>query len=222
MNNPDVLSVEEQEARLEKGRLLFAQNCDFLKGVVALEGLPSADRVEVAFAGRSNVGKSSLINALTRRKSLARTSNTPGRTQELNFFTLGDPQALGLYLVDLPGYGYAKVSRSLVEQWTALLKAYLRGRATLRRVLIMIDARHGIKQSDLDIMAMLDEAAVSYQIILTKADKLKLSEKKQIVTRVKEDIRKRVAAHPDVILTSAVKGDGIDEVRAIVAELAGQ
>ena len=153
--------------RWSAGRLLFAGPCDFLKGVVAIDGLPPADRLEVCFAGRSNVGKSSLINALTGRKALARASNTPGRTQEINFFALGDAH----YLVDLPGYGFAEAPKPVVERWQALLRAYLAGRPTLRRAFLLVDARHGIKAVDGEIMALLDRAAVTFQVVLTKADK---------------------------------------------------
>ncbi len=207
--------IRLERARIERGRMLFAGRAEFLLGVVALEHLPPADRVEVSFAGRSNVGKSSLLNALTNQKGLARTSNTPGRTQEVNFFTLGD----SLYLSDLPGYGYAKVSRSLVRDWTRLLKSYLQGRPNLRRAFVLVDSRHGIKDSDRDIMKMMDDCAVSYQIILTKVDKLKKSEQEKMVERTKAEIAKNVAAHPDIIVTSAVKNDGIAELRATIADL---
>lgn len=201
---------------LERGRWIFEQECTFLKGVVKLDGLPDGDRPEIAFAGRSNVGKSSLVNALTRRNTLARTSNTPGRTRELNFFSLTD----GLYLVDLPGYGYARVERTLSEGWVRLLKSYLRGRATLRRVCILVDARHGLKESDLDMMGMLDETAVSYQVILTKADKVKVKDLEATRKRVEKALKKRPAAHPYVFATSSEKGTQIAELRAELASLA--
>ena len=153
----------------EQGRLLFAQTTDFLKGVVAMDGMPPADRMEVCFAGRSNVGKSSLINALTGRKSLARTSNTPGRTQEINFFTLNESH----YLVDVPGYGFANAPLPVVKKWQTLLKAYLSGRASLRRVFLLIDSRHGVKSVDEEIMELLGRSAVTFQVVLTKADKPK-------------------------------------------------
>ncbi len=215
----DEKAAEQEQARLERGRLLFAKQCHFMLGVVALEHLPPADRVEVSFAGRSNVGKSSLLNALVGQNGLARTSNTPGRTQELNFFSLETEGAAGLYLSDLPGYGYAKVSRSLVKEWTRLLKSYLRGRPNLRRAFVLVDSRHGIKDSDREIMAMMDECAVSYQIILTKVDKLKKSAQEKIIEKTKAEIRKNVAAHPEIIATSAAKGDGIAELRATIADL---
>lgn len=204
-----------EEDALEAGRLLFAQPCDFLRGVVALDGLPDDDRVEVAFAGRSNVGKSSLLNALTGRKALARTSNTPGRTQEINFFTLAGE----FYLVDMPGYGYAKVSRSRVEAWTRLIRDYLRGRASLRRLFLLIDARHGVKPSDEEIMALMDEAAVSFQVVLTKCDKPKGAELDKVIARTAETLARHPAAHPLVHATSSTKLTGIDKLRAEIALL---
>lgn len=205
---------------IERGRLLFSGACDFLKGSVSLETLPPADSVEIAFAGRSNVGKSSLLNALTGRKALARTSNTPGRTQQLNYFYLGNRDGLGLYLVDLPGYGFAKVPREQVEAWTELVKDYLSGRPNLRRVLLLVDARHGLKENDRDIMKMLDVAAVSYQIVLTKLDKLKENDREKILKKVSEDAKKFVACHPEVLTTSSEKKWGLEELRAEVAKLA--
>lgn len=204
------------DAALEAARKLFAGPCDFVKGVVAMDGLPPADRPEVCFAGRSNVGKSSLINALTGRKALARASNTPGRTQELNFFDLGGR----LWLVDLPGYGYAQAPKDKVAAWQALLRQYLAGRPTLRRAFVLVDSRHGLKPPDLEIMAMLDAAAVAYQIVLTKTDKPKAGEVARTADTVAEALRRRPAAHPTLRLTSAEKGDGLPELRAEIAALA--
>jgi GTP-binding protein len=200
---------------IEAARKLFAGPVGFAKGVVALDGLPPADRPEVCFAGRSNVGKSSLINALTGRKDLARASNTPGRTQEINFFDLGGRA----WLVDLPGYGYAEAPKALVERWQALIKAYLSGRPTLRRAFVLIDGRHGVKAVDGEIMALLDTAAVSYQAVLTKADKPKAAELAITVAGVAAALVKRPAAHPEVAVTSSEKGDGIAELRAAIAAL---
>ncbi|WP_338549822.1 ribosome biogenesis GTP-binding protein YihA/YsxC [Roseovarius phycicola] len=199
----------------EIGRKLFAGPVDFVKGVVAMSGLPPADRAEVCFAGRSNVGKSSLINALTGRKSLARASNTPGRTQEINFFDLGGQS----YLVDLPGYGYANAPLDKVQKWQALLKQYLSGRATLRRAFVLIDSRHGIKAVDEEIMALLDSAAVTFQCVLTKADKLKSKELDKVLAQVREKLSKHPAAFPELIVTSSEKGDGIATLRAVIAGL---
>jgi GTP-binding protein len=189
--------------------------------VASLEQLPDPDKPEIAFAGRSNVGKSTLLNALTGRRDLARTSNTPGRTQMLNFFRLEDRSAGGLFLVDLPGYGFAKVPKELVKRWIRLLKAYLRGRASLRRAIVLIDARHGIKPVDEEILSMMDEAAVSYQVVLTKCDKLKKGELEKRLSEVEAGLKKHVAAHPRILATSAAKGTGIAELRAELAALAG-
>jgi len=210
------MSEEEfTDKELEEARLLFAGPCDFVLGVAGLEQLPAADRSEVAFAGRSNVGKSSLINALTGRNTLARTSNTPGRTSELNFFNLGD----AMYLVDMPGYGYAKVSKTTREKWNRLIKKYLRGRPNLRMVFILIDGRHGLKDSDEELMSMLDEAAVSYRLILTKCDKSKKAEVEAIEDKLRTSLKKHVAAHPYFHRTSALKGKGIAEFRSIITAL---
>ncbi|MEO0620019.1 MAG: ribosome biogenesis GTP-binding protein YihA/YsxC [Pseudomonadota bacterium] len=213
-------SAEEfTKAQLERGRLLFAQECTFLKGVVSVATLPPPDRMEVAFAGRSNVGKSSLLNALTNRNNLARTSNTPGRTQEINFFGIGD----ALYLVDMPGYGYARTSRSKVETWTQLIKDYLRGRVSLRRVFLLIDARHGLKPNDVEIMQLLDTSAVSYQIVLTKADKLRgkagNTGANALLQRTRAALKKHPAAYPEPLLTSSEKKTGIPELRATIKAL---
>ena len=199
----------------EKGRLLFAQQTDFLKGVVAIDGLPTDDRIEICFAGRSNVGKSTLINALTGRKALARTSNTPGRTQEINFFTAADSH----YLVDLPGYGYANAPLPVVEKWQRLLKKYLSGRRSLRRAFVLIDARHGVKSVDEEILSLLDSAAVTFQCVLTKADKIKNNEQEALLQQVRGALSKHPAAYPELILTSSEKGMGIETLRATIAGL---
>ncbi|MCC3861412.1 ribosome biogenesis GTP-binding protein YihA/YsxC [Pseudemcibacter aquimaris] len=213
-------SEEEQAAFLEKGRLLFRENCEFLLGAASLTQLPEPNATEVAFAGRSNVGKSSILNALTGRSNLARTSNTPGRTQQLNFFFLGNRSKLGLYVVDLPGYGYAKVSKKLVKDWVKLMRSYLRGRPNLRRVFVLVDSRHGLKDSDKELMSMLDETAVSYQVVLTKCDKVKPSEQEKLIKKTEKAIAKNVAAHPEVLITSSVKGYGLEELRGVIADLA--
>src|SRR6476661_5896167 len=213
MTSPDFTAAD-----LRRGEALFKGPCTFVKGVVAIDGLPQDGRHEVAFAGRSNVGKSSLINALTGQKSLARVSVTPGRTRELNFFTLGKDDAF--YLVDMPGYGYARASKSEVKGWTRLIRDYLRGRRELKRVFLLIDARHGIKPNDTETMKLLDESAVSYQVVLTKADKPKASELEAITAKVRAELAKRPAAFPQVIVTSARMGSGIKELRAAVAQLA--
>ena len=199
----------------EKGRLLFAQQTDFLKGVVAIDGLPADDRIEICFAGRSNVGKSTLINALTGRKALARTSNTPGRTQEINFFTAADSH----YLVDLPGYGYANAPLPVVEKWQRLLKKYLSGRRSLRRAFVLIDARHGVKSVDEEILSLLDSAAVTFQCVLTKADKIKTNEQEALLQQVRGALSKHPAAYPELILTSSEKGMGVETLRATIAGL---
>lgn len=203
---------------IETARRIFAGPISFLKSAPNLEFLPEASVKEVAFAGRSNVGKSSLLNALTNRTNLARTSNTPGRTQELNFFDVGDTEnAPPLFrLVDMPGYGYAKAPKDVVRKWKFLVNDYLRGRAVLKRTLLLIDSRHGIKDVDQDIMKMLDDAAVSYRIVLTKADKVKASDLAAVLERTVADTRKHPAAHPDILVTSSEKGMGIAELRAAV------
>ncbi|WP_010137526.1 ribosome biogenesis GTP-binding protein YihA/YsxC [Oceanicola sp. S124] len=212
---PFPLAEEPDPHMAEVGRKLFAGPVDFLKGVVAMDGLPPADRIEVCFAGRSNVGKSSLINALTGRKGIARASNTPGRTQEINFFTLGEER----YLVDLPGYGYANAPLSVVEKWQRLLKQYLQGRQTLRRAFVLIDARHGVKAVDEEIMKLLDSAAVTFQCVLTKADKVKLADRERVLNQVRGALSKHPAAFPELVLTSSEKGDGIASLRSIIASL---
>jgi len=204
------------EDALEAGRLLFAGDATFVLGVANLKQLPPSDRTEVCFAGRSNVGKSSLINALTNRAKLARSSAEPGRTRELNYFDVGQGQ---LYLVDLPGFGYAKVSRSQAEAWTKLTKAYLRGRPSLRRVFLLVDARRGLMETDDEVMDMLDGSAVTYQIVLTKVDKLAKGEVDAMVEKIAGRLKKRGAAHPVVLMTSSEKGWGIPELRAEIAAL---
>ena len=200
----------------DAARKLFCQPCTFLKGVVDKAGLPDDDRGEVAFAGRSNVGKSTLINALLGRKALARTSNTPGRTREINYFMLGEKEGERLYVVDMPGYGYARASKTLVEGWNRLIHQYLRGRATLSRVFLLIDSRHGLKPNDIEIMEMLDEAAVSYQIVLTKLDKLKKAEQDKIIPQTQKQLAGHPAAFPEIIGTSSVKKTGLDELQLAI------
>lgn len=200
---------------LETGRRLFAGSCDFVAGAASESALPPGRLAEVAFAGRSNVGKSSLINALTGRKALARVSHTPGRTQQINFFDLGGK----LMLVDLPGYGYAKASKQRIGEWSDLIVRYLRGRPSLRRVLVLIDSRHGLKDSDREIFKLLDETAVSYQVVLTKAD-----ETPRTVDAVKAvvaaELAAHIAAHPEILATSSRRGTGIPELRAALASFA--
>ncbi len=213
-HTPSAETAPDDDA-VEAGRLLFARPITFVKGVVEMTGLPPADRREVAFAGRSNVGKSSLINTLTGRKALARASNAPGRTRELNFFDL-DSQ---FYLVDLPGYGFARAPREAVERWTSLTRDYLRGRATLSRVYLLIDSRHGLKEADREVMSALDTAAVSYHIVLTKIDKLTPPAAAARHAEVTAAISKRPAAFPNVVATSSAKGHGIAELRAHIAQI---
>ncbi len=207
------------EETLEFARKTFAGPIAFLKSAPSLQFIPDADAPEVAFAGRSNVGKSSLLNALTGRNGLARTSNTPGRTQELNFFDVGEP--LNFRLVDMPGYGFAKAPKDIVKKWRFLVNDYLRGRQALKRTLVLIDSRHGIKDVDREIMDMLDKAAVSYRLVLTKADKIKASELEAVAQATADEARKRPAAHPDILQTSSEKGMGIAELRAAVIEAIG-
>ncbi len=209
------LSDEPEPEAREKGRLLFAGPVDFLKGVVAMVHMPPADRLEVCFAGRSNVGKSSLINALTGRKNLARASNTPGRTQEINFFTLGEDR----YLVDLPGYGYAEAPVAVVAKWQALLRQYLAGRQTLRRAFVLIDTRHGVKDVDEEILTLLDRSAVTFQVVMTKADKVNVATREANIAQVQGALKKHPAAFPEIIVTSSEKGEGIETLRAIIATL---
>lgn len=215
MQIPFSLAEEPDQITGEKGRKLFAGESLFVKGVVAMSGLPDADRMEVCFAGRSNVGKSSLINALTGTKGLARASNTPGRTQEINYFTQGPD----LYLVDLPGYGYANAPLAVVEKWQKLLKRYLSGRQTLRRAFVLIDSRHGVKDVDEEIMSLLDSSAVTFQCVMTKADKVKLKDREQVMEQVRTALARHPAAYPEIVLTSSEKGDGIATLRSIICGL---
>ena len=209
------LAPEPAEEDREAGRLLFAGPVDFVKGVTAMSALPPADRVEICFAGRSNVGKSSLINALTGRKNLARASNTPGRTQEINYFALGDSR----YMVDLPGYGFAEAPVAVVRQWQALLKQYLQGRVTLRRAFVLIDARHGVKAVDEEILGLLDKSAVTFQVVMTKADKVNRATREANIAQVMQALQKHPAAYPEIVVTSSEKGEGVETLRAIIATL---
>ncbi|TCP32846.1 ribosome biogenesis GTP-binding protein YihA/YsxC [Sphingomonas sp. BK235] len=207
------------EELIEAARKRFAGPVEFLKSAPALEYLPPAEMPEVAFAGRSNVGKSSLLNALVGRKALARTSVTPGRTQELNFFDVGEPAMFRL--VDMPGYGFAKAPKDVVKKWRFLVNDYLRGRQALKRALVLIDSRHGIKEVDREVLAMLDKAAVSYRLVLTKADKVKATDLAAVLARTEEEARQRPAAHPQILQTSSETGMGMAELRAAVIESIG-
>lgn len=212
---PFPLTPEPAADDIEAGRKLFAGPVDFVKGVVAMPGLPPADRLEICLAGRSNVGKSSLINALTGRKSLARTSNTPGRTQEINYFDVGGR----LYLVDLPGYGFAEAPVAVVKKWQELLRAYLSGRSTLRRAFVLIDMRHGIMKVDEEILSLLNRAAVTFQVVLTKADKISPAQQEKTLAQVRAALAKHPAAYPELLVTSSEKGDGIATLRALLATM---
>jgi GTP-binding protein len=211
-----MMTEEFSSEELEAARKLFAGPCDFMLGVAGLNQLPSADMPEIAFAGRSNVGKSSLVNALTNRNTLAKTSHTPGRTQQLNFFNLGER----IYMVDMPGYGYAKVSKEKRDDWTQLIFDYLRGRPTLRCVFILIDSRHGFKDSDIELMKMLDETAVQYRIILTKTDKIKSQQLEKVTADIIKTLKTHAAGYPDVLATSSHKDHGLKEFRAVIASYA--
>ena len=206
---------ELDEKKKELGRLLFSKETSFVKGVVDMPGLPIPDKIECCFSGRANVGKSSLINALTGRKGLARASNTPGRTQEINFFSIPDNH----YLVDLPGYGYANAPIKVVEKWQNLLKRYLAGRQSLRRAFVLVDSRHGVKKVDTEIMSMLDSSAVTFQVVLTKLDKVKEKDRENILKQVRASLQKHPAAFPEIILTSSERGWGIPTLRSIIAML---
>ena len=208
-------SPEPDEFVREKGRKLFSGNIDFLKGVVDMNGLPPADRLEVCFAGRSNVGKSSLINAVTGRKSIARASNTPGRTQEINYFKTGEHH----YLVDLPGYGFANAPIDVVKKWQHLLKSYLSGRSSLRRAFVLVDIRHGIKKVDEEIMDLLDTSAVTFQCILTKSDKVNAEQQNKVLNQVRNKLQKHPAAFPELLVTSAENKAGLETLRSIIATL---
>ena len=212
----DGADADAETADLDRGRRLFAQTCTFLLGAASRHQIPESDLPEVAFAGRSNVGKSSLVNALTGRKTLAKTSNTPGRTQQLNFFDLGGR----LMLADLPGYGFAQAPKDQVERWTRLVDAYLRGRPSLRRALLLVDARHGLKDVDRRVMTMLDKAAVSYQVVLTKGDKVSPNALAVVEAATIAELPAHTAAHPELATTSATTGAGISGLRTALARLA--
>ena len=211
---------DEQAELAERARKLFSGPVEFLKSAPGLQFLPDPKYPEIAFAGRSNVGKSSLLNALTNRKGLARTSNTPGRTQELNFFDVGQPPQIRL--VDMPGYGFAEAPKDLVKRWRFLVNDFLRGRAVLRRAFVLVDSRHGLKPVDVEIMEMLDGAAVNYQLVMTKADKVKPTELEKTLETVKVGAAKHAAAHPELLTTSSETGAGIAELRTAILEAAIQ
>ena len=214
-----IMSTTDPDDLHERGRKLFAGNCEFIWAAAKIDGLPPMGPTEVAFAGRSNVGKSSLLNALTGRKALARTSNTPGRTQQLNFFTVGDPGSEPMRLVDMPGYGFAAVSKEKISTWTQLMHAYLRGRASLARVFVLVDGRHGLKPPDTEMFDLLDSSAMSYQVVLTTKDEVKKSDIEARLDGVRAGLAKRPAAHPEVLFTSSETGEGIGDLREGIARL---
>lgn len=211
----EIATPEYTKDQLDKGKELFKQPCTFVLGVAKLEQLPLSEMPEVAFAGRSNVGKSSIINALTSQKALAKTSNTPGRTQQLNYFNLNEK----IHIVDLPGYGFAQAPESIVKQWQQLIFAYLQGRVNLKRVFLLIDSRHGVKKVDTEIMDMLDKAAVTYQIVLTKTDKISAVALQKVLAETYEVVKKHAAAYVDILATSSEKKQGLDELRAEIYRL---
>lgn len=211
----DFTPIDFTEQQIKEANALFAKDCSFVLGVAKLEQLPITNIPEVAFAGRSNVGKSSLINAVTNKKGLAKTSNTPGRTQQLNYFSLQNK----IHIVDLPGYGYAQAPESMVKQWQKVIFAYLQGRVNLKRVLLLIDSRHGLKKTDTEVMEMLDKAAVTYQIVLTKTDKVSSSALSKIKNEIEKEIANHAAAYTRIISTSSEKKYGIEDVRAEIYSL---
>jgi GTP-binding protein len=213
------MGIPDPDSLIERGRKLFAGPCDFIWAASKIDGLPPLGPAEIAFAGRSNVGKSSLLNALTGRNSLARTSHTPGRTQELNFFALGVKGREPLRLVDMPGYGYAAVSKEKISNWTRLMHAYLQGRSPLMRVFVLVDGRHGLKPPDHEMFDLLDTTAMPYQIILTKKDEVKKADIETVLESVRKGIIKRPAAHPEIVFTSSKTGEGIAELRASIVQL---
>lgn len=216
---PDPGEDSDQDRIASAAKDLFSGQCRFLIGATRIDDLPAHEAVEVAFAGRSNVGKSSLLNALTGRSNIARTSKEPGRTRELNFFAIDGREGLSAIIADLPGYGYAKAPKDVVARWTRLIKQYLAGRPHLRRVFLLVDSRHGLKPNDAEILALLDETAVSYQVVLTKADKVTRAELAKVTQDVSEALRQHPAAFPEILVTSSLKGEGIDDLRTALARL---